>query len=50
MAGSAMWADITTFTPAAIALRNGTSSTESSRAQFEAITGSARCESVPVSP
>ena len=33
MPGSAMWADITTLTPAAIAARNGTSSTESSRAQ-----------------
>ena len=39
MPGSAMWADITTFTPAAIAARNGTSSTESSRAQLEAMTG-----------
>ena len=48
--GSAMWADITTFTPAAIALRKGTSSTESSRDQVEGITGSDRWESVPVSP
>ena len=45
-----MWADITTSTPAAMAARNGTSSTESSRAQSDVMTGSARCESVPVSP
>ena len=50
MPGSAMWADITASTPAAIAARNGTSSTESRRAQLAAITGSAMCESVPVSP
>jgi len=50
MPGSAMWADITTSTPARMAARNGTSSSESSRAQVDVITGSARCESVPVSP
>src|SRR5919112_1425086 len=49
MPGRAMWADITTSTPAAIAARKGTSSTESSRAQLEPITGSDRWESVPVS-
>ena len=46
MNGSATWADITTCTPAAIAARKGTSSTESSRAQSALITGSARWESM----
>ena len=36
----AIWADMIVETPAAMALRNGTSSTESSRAQVEPITGS----------
>ena len=50
MPGMAMWADMIAATPAAMALRNGTSSTESSRAQSAVLTGSAMWESVPVSP
>ena len=42
IAGSATWADITAATPAAIAARNGTSSTLSSRARLDFTMGRAR--------
>ncbi len=49
-AGSAMCALITAAAPAAIALRNGASSSVSRRARVAVTTGSARWESVSVSP
>ena len=49
-AASAMWPGITEPTPALMAARNGTSSTESSRARGRSMTGSPRCESTAVSP
>ena len=50
IAGSAMCAVMTSDAPAAIAALNGTSSTESSRAEFALTIGSPTCESTSVSP
>ena len=48
--GNAICALITAAAPAAMLARNGISSSESSRARLAGTTGSARCESVSVSP